>query len=120
MEAERLLYPPSMELPAVDDDPRVYLRLDEPSWPEAAAGPAPRSELAARTLNVVLALLLLAIAAPVMILVALAVKLTSRGPVIYTQTRVGLDRRAGLVGTGLGHRLDLLRLPRGAGLLRLR
>jgi lipopolysaccharide/colanic/teichoic acid biosynthesis glycosyltransferase len=95
VEAERLLYPPSMELPAVDDDPRVYLRLDEPSWPEEAPRPAPRSELAARLLNVALALLLLALTAPLMILVALAVKLTSRGPVIYSQTRVGLDRRAG-------------------------
>jgi lipopolysaccharide/colanic/teichoic acid biosynthesis glycosyltransferase len=30
---------------------------------------------------------------PVMLLVALLVRLTSRGPVLYTQVRVGLDRR---------------------------
>lgn len=30
-----------------------------------------------------------------MLIVALLVRLTSRGPVIYTQTRVGLDRRGG-------------------------
>ena len=35
----------------------------------------------------------LALVAPVMLLVAILVKLTSRGPVLYTQTRVGLDRR---------------------------
>ena len=46
-----------------------------------------------RGLNVVVALLLLVLTAPLMLLVALLVKLTSRGPVLYTQTRVGLDRR---------------------------
>jgi lipopolysaccharide/colanic/teichoic acid biosynthesis glycosyltransferase len=30
---------------------------------------------------------------PLWILIAVAIKLTSRGPVIYTQTRVGLDKR---------------------------
>jgi len=40
----------------------------------------------------VAALALLALA-PVMMLIALAIKLTSPGPVIYSQTRVGLDRR---------------------------
>ena len=34
-------------------------------------------------------------AAPLMMLVALAVRLSSRGPVIYTQRRIGLDRRDG-------------------------
>ncbi|HET9603727.1 MAG TPA: sugar transferase [Gemmatimonadales bacterium] len=46
-----------------------------------------------RVLNFVLALLGLIVALPVMLLVALLIRLTSRGPVIYTQTRVGLDRR---------------------------
>ncbi len=43
--------------------------------------------------NVIAAALALAVAAPLMILVALAVKLSSRGPVLYTQRRIGLDRR---------------------------
>ena len=42
-----------------------------------------------RLFDTVLALLLLVPAIPVMLLVALAVRLTSRGPVIYRQTRVG-------------------------------
>lgn len=55
--------------------------------------PRPRSEAAARFFNVVLAAVMLVIAAPVMLLTALLVRLTSRGPVFYTQVRVGLDRR---------------------------
>ena len=44
-------------------------------------------------MNFTLALAALILASPIMVLIALAVKLTSRGPVFYTQTRVGLDRR---------------------------
>ena len=55
--------------------------------------PAERSETANRALNVIIAGLALLILAPVCVLVALVVKLTSPGPVFYTQTRVGLDRR---------------------------
>ena len=40
-----------------------------------------------------LALVALVFISPLMFFLALAVKLTSRGPVFYTQTRVGLDRR---------------------------
>jgi len=46
-----------------------------------------------RGLNFVLALLALITLLPVMLFIALLVRLTSRGPVFYTQTRVGLDRR---------------------------
>jgi lipopolysaccharide/colanic/teichoic acid biosynthesis glycosyltransferase len=55
--------------------------------------PNHRSELVNRAVNVVIALVSLVFLAPVMALVALAVKLTSRGPVFYVQTRVGMDRR---------------------------
>jgi lipopolysaccharide/colanic/teichoic acid biosynthesis glycosyltransferase len=48
-----------------------------------------------RVLNVVIALIGVVIAAPLMLIIALLVKLTSPGPVIYSQTRVGLDRRRG-------------------------
>jgi lipopolysaccharide/colanic/teichoic acid biosynthesis glycosyltransferase len=50
-------------------------------------------EAARRTLNVSVAAIALVVLLPVMLLIALAVKLTSRGPVLYTQSRVGLDRR---------------------------
>jgi len=49
-------------------------------------------------INIALALIALIVLSPVMLLVALVVKLTSRGPALYTQTRVGLDRRQPGVG----------------------
>ncbi|HLB08737.1 MAG TPA: sugar transferase [Gemmatimonadaceae bacterium] len=52
-----------------------------------------RSEIANRVVNVALASLALIVLSPVILLVAIAVKLSSRGPVVYSQTRVGLDRR---------------------------
>ncbi len=61
--------------------------------PEDDFEPRPRSETVARIFNVVLATMLLLITAPVMCLTALCIRLNSRGPVLYTQTRVGLDRR---------------------------
>ena len=53
---------------------------------------------ARRTLNLLVALVGLLVTLPLWILIALAIKLTSRGPVFYTQVRVGLDTRT----TGLG------------------
>ncbi len=55
--------------------------------------PRPRNEKASRVFNVVLASVMLVIASPIMALTALLIRLTSRGPIFYTQTRVGLDRR---------------------------
>jgi lipopolysaccharide/colanic/teichoic acid biosynthesis glycosyltransferase len=55
--------------------------------------PRERNENVNRALNCVIAGLALFVALPVLILVAIAVKLTSRGPILYAQTRVGLDRR---------------------------
>ena len=46
-----------------------------------------------RVMNITLALLLLVLTAPIMLLFAVLVKLTSRGPIMYSQARVGLDRR---------------------------
>jgi lipopolysaccharide/colanic/teichoic acid biosynthesis glycosyltransferase len=55
--------------------------------------PRPRSETVARVFNVIVAALMLVVAAPVMLLAALFIRLTSRGPILYMQERVGIDRR---------------------------
>lgn len=68
-----------------------WLRLVEDV--EEPAIPRSRSEQLARALNFSLALVALLLLAPVLVLIAVAVKLTSRGPIFYSQTRVGLDRR---------------------------
>ena len=46
-----------------------------------------------RGLNIIIALVGLTLALPLMVIIAVGVKLTSRGPVLFTQTRVGLNRR---------------------------
>ena len=55
--------------------------------------PPVQEQLGRRLLNVSVATIGVVIAAPIMLVVAVLVKLTSRGPVVYTQTRVGLDQR---------------------------
>jgi lipopolysaccharide/colanic/teichoic acid biosynthesis glycosyltransferase len=46
-----------------------------------------------RVLNFSIAAIALVFLAPLILLIAVAVKLTSQGPIIYRQTRVGVDRR---------------------------
>jgi lipopolysaccharide/colanic/teichoic acid biosynthesis glycosyltransferase len=53
-----------------------------------------RAEAARRVLNVAAAAILLVLVSPLMLVIALLVKLTSPGPVFYRQTRVGIDRRS--------------------------
>lgn len=68
---------------------------------EVAPAPPPPFTIAAlaryqrieRVINIVIAALLLVVAAPLMLFIVVAIKLTSRGPVLYRQPRVGLDRR---------------------------
>ncbi len=58
-----------------------------------------------RVLNIVLATIALILVLPVLALIALVIKLTSRGPVFYTQVRVGLDRRSNPVNAN-NHRRE--------------
>jgi len=68
------------------------------------------SEKLNRVVNFSIALIALAVLTPLILLIALAVKLTSRGPIVYRQTRVGVDRRrTGGDRRGKGER----RTPRG-------
>jgi hypothetical protein len=63
-----------------------------PTAPDVAADEEPVN-LINRAFNVAIASLAMVVLSPVLLLVALAVKLTSPGPIVYTQTRVGLNRR---------------------------
>jgi lipopolysaccharide/colanic/teichoic acid biosynthesis glycosyltransferase len=76
-----------------------------PDVVEALAASDTLGERAQRLLSVLLAAAALVALAPLMLLVALAVRLSSPGPVIYVQERVGQDRRrlnASAAGPGSG------------------
>jgi lipopolysaccharide/colanic/teichoic acid biosynthesis glycosyltransferase len=47
-----------------------------------------------RAVNFSIAFISLVLLSPLLLLIAIAVKATSRGPIIYRQTRVGVDRRS--------------------------
>ena len=71
-----------------------------PAARPAAAAPEPSrwrailtSDSLNRVLNFSIAAIALTILSPLILLIAIAVKLTSAGPIIYRQTRVGVDRR---------------------------
>jgi lipopolysaccharide/colanic/teichoic acid biosynthesis glycosyltransferase len=53
-----------------------------------------------RLLNVAIAFLTLLLIAPFLLVIAVLVRLSSRGPIIFTQTRVGIDRRGYRSGGG--------------------
>ncbi len=55
--------------------------------------PRERSDRLNRAVNLTFGLIALALLAPLFVLVAIMIKLTSRGPIFYTQTRVGIGRR---------------------------
>jgi lipopolysaccharide/colanic/teichoic acid biosynthesis glycosyltransferase len=55
--------------------------------------PRDRHEGLNRAVNIALSAAGLLLALPLLIVVSVLIKLTSRGPILYTQTRVGLDRR---------------------------
>ncbi len=73
-----------------------------PELPRPTAEP-PASRWPTRALNFTLALLAIISLLPVFALLALLIKLTSRGPAFYLQERVGLDRRSPGPGA-LNHR----------------
>ena len=87
-------------LPSRSEGPVHSTDQDDPWSPADERAPEPvveedgeRYHLATRALNAMLALLALLALLPVFLLLAVLIKLTSRGPVFYLQERVGLDRR---------------------------
>src|SRR4030095_1918075 len=55
--------------------------------------PHERSDRLNRAVNLTLGTIALAVLSAFFVIAAIAIKLTSRGPIFYTQTRVGIDRR---------------------------
>jgi lipopolysaccharide/colanic/teichoic acid biosynthesis glycosyltransferase len=60
---------------------------------QRSVGNVERRYLVRRGLNLSIALIALVLLFPILILIALLVWITSPGPILYTQVRVGLDRR---------------------------
>lgn len=67
--------------------------LRDAGHPAAAGVAAASQSLTRRMVNVGAAAFLLAATLPAWLVIALLIKLTSRGPVFYRQVRVGLDQR---------------------------
>jgi lipopolysaccharide/colanic/teichoic acid biosynthesis glycosyltransferase len=64
-----------------------------------------RPELVHRGLNFLLAVIALVFLLPILLIIALLIRLTSPGPVLYTQIRIGLDRRL-LLKSSMNHRRE--------------
>jgi lipopolysaccharide/colanic/teichoic acid biosynthesis glycosyltransferase len=69
----------------------------------AACAPRARSERAARILNIVIASVALVALSPLLVLLGVLVKLTSPGPILYRQIRIGLNRRTNRDGSQALH-----------------
>lgn len=86
------------------DAPRAIGIQREPSVSDSSSPSiiaSPRSERAARILNVTIAAVALIVLSPVIVVVAIAIKLTSPGPIFYRQTRIGVERRRRTPATAL-------------------
>lgn len=68
-------------------------RLRRETLPNAKSGERGAPQTIHRLVNVAIATVGLILAAPLMLVFAILVKLTSPGPIFYSQARVGLDRR---------------------------
>ena len=83
-----------MHPPLVDRQRPIDRVAQADGVPTRASSEHDRSKPVDRALNVTLASLALLLLAPLLVVIALAIKLTSPGPIFYVQTRVGIDRRA--------------------------
>jgi lipopolysaccharide/colanic/teichoic acid biosynthesis glycosyltransferase len=81
--------------PHTTTEPKRWSDDEAPAGARRPASAPTRFDSLNRAVNFLLALAALAVLLPLLLLIALAIKLTSRGPVLYTQERIGLDRRAG-------------------------
>jgi lipopolysaccharide/colanic/teichoic acid biosynthesis glycosyltransferase len=71
----------------------------------------PIRERQRRALNIVVAVIGIVVTAPLMLLIAVVIRLTSPGPIIFRQTRVGVDRRHDRHAAGGRRARDLAGCP---------
>ena len=71
-----------------------YLRVMAPATADRQYRVSRRRDRIERVINVTIALVGLVVTAPLWLAIAILIKLTSRGPVFYAQTRIGLNTRA--------------------------
>ena len=71
------------------EDPRAF----GDDIPIGAVRETRRQELGRRALNLLVAGIGIVLTAPVMLVIAVAIRVTSHGPIIFRQPRVGIDRR---------------------------
>lgn len=92
------------QMPRAKDTPSPARRTAPLAADTVAQRPLSRDERVIRLLNVAVAAVLLVLSLPAWVLIAIAVKLTSRGPVFYTQMRVGRDLRSRADRRNASHR----------------
>ena len=109
------LTPPEVELPGVDKREAPPGKPARQTSHQGDIDFGVRADLARRILNFCVALVGLIVFAPVLLILALLVRLTSPGPIFYIQTRVGLDRRHRDIYGGNGRR----RIDYGGRLFRI-
>ncbi|MGL4551811.1 MAG: sugar transferase, partial [Gemmataceae bacterium] len=81
-----------MSLPTLNDSAKLTARVTAPPGLLISG-----SVLAQRALDVIVAAVLFVLTLPLMLVVAAVVRLTSRGPALYTQTRIGRGGRPFLI-----------------------
>jgi lipopolysaccharide/colanic/teichoic acid biosynthesis glycosyltransferase len=86
-------FPPAVEAATTTSSLPEALEVVPAPPPAFTIGSLARYQRIERLVNVVLAAVGLVVAAPLMLVLAVVVKLSSAGPVFYRQPRVGLNRR---------------------------
>lgn len=89
----RVVTPRILEHVRAVERPRSLESAGRDQQPQEEVIPRERHEKLNRAVNVVLSATGLLLTLPILVVVSILIKLTSPGPILYTQTRVGRDRR---------------------------
>lgn len=89
----RVVTPRILEHVRAVERPRSLEGAARDQQPQEEVVPRERHEKMNRAVNIALSATGLLLTLPLLLIVSILIKLTSRGPILYTQTRVGRDRR---------------------------